>query len=206
MGNIPKSKLIIAVINIPRLLLHILFFYKHIGVCKEDVRVAMNLRGWDCNVFCGFIYLLVFDKTYRNLFYFRIGKAKYLMWYWLKPHPCFTLATDMKVSPGFLCIHPFSTIINADYIGTNFSVKHSVTVGRRMSSCTNGDKGRNRPIFGNNVTIHCNAVIIGGITIGDNVEIGAGTVLTKSVPSNCTIVGNPAMILKRNGVIVKEKL
>lgn len=198
----PISKYIIALFNIPRLLLHILFFYINYDVCKEDVRVGMELRHWSCSPLKGFIYLLVFDKTYRNLFYFRIGKAKYLMWYWLKPHPCFTLASDMKVSSGFQCVHPFATIVNAESIGENFSVKNCVTIGNK-----NGEgEFDGRPRIGKNVCIHCNSVVVGNITIGDNVVIGSGTVLFKSVPDNCVIVGNPAFILKKNGVIVKEKL
>lgn len=199
--SIPLLKRIIVIINIPRLLFHILFFYFHYNVCIEDVRLAMNLRHWrHTSSTIGFLYLLVFDKTFRNLFYYRIGNAKYLMWYWLKPHPSFTLATDMKVAPGFLCIHPFATIINAESIGKNFSVKHCVTVGNKIGG------NANRPKIGENVTIHCNAVVVGDITIGNNVVIGSGTILYKSVPDNCEVVGNPAFILRRNGVLVKEKL
>ena len=126
-----KIKFLIALINVPRLLLHIIFFYWHYGVCKEDVRVGMRLRGWQCSPLKGFIYLLVFDKTFRNLFYYRIGKAKYLMSYLLLPHPCFTLATDMKIGKGFQCVHPFASIVNAESIGCNFSIKQCVTVGNR---------------------------------------------------------------------------
>lgn len=40
------------------------------------------------------------------------------------------------------------------------------------------------------------AIVIGPITIGDNVTIGAGSVVTKDVPRGATVVGNPARILK----------
>ena len=43
------------------------------------------------------------------------------------------------------------------------------------------------------------AVYWGGIKIGDNVNIGANCVVTKDVPSNCTVIGNPAIIVKMNG-------
>ena len=188
----PVSKLIITIINIPRLLLHILFFYINYEKCKGDVEVSMNHRKFECPIIMGFCYLLVFDKTYRNLYYRRIGNAKYLMWYWLWPHPCFTLATDMKIGSGFLCVHPFATIINAESIGDSF------TIGNNKS----GD----RPIIGNNVTVNANAVVIGNISLGDNVIVGAGAVVTKSVPTNCVVVGNPAYILAENGIIVKKSL
>lgn len=44
------------------------------------------------------------------------------------------------------------------------------------------------------------------ITIGDNVVIGAGAIVPKSVPPNCIVVGNPARIIKRKGLKVNEKL
>ena len=57
-----------------------------------------------------------------------------------------------------------------------------------------------------NVSINANSVVIGKITIGDNVVVGAGSVVTKSVPDNCVVVGNPAFILKENGITVKRPL
>lgn len=194
----PLSKLIIVVINIPRLLLHLLLFGVFYDCCKEDVKVNISAWGYDCSTVLAFLYLMVFEKTFRNLFYWRIGKAKYLVWYWLWPHPCFTLATDMKLGAGMTCVHPFATIVNAERIGGNFKVRNSVTIGNNKS----GD----RPIIGSNVSINANAVVIGNIQIGDNVIVGAGSVVTKSVPDNCVVVGNPAYILKENGIIVKRTL
>lgn len=39
----------------------------------------------------------------------------------------------------------------------------------------------------------------GGVKIGDNVNIGANSVVVKDVPSNTTVIGNPARIVKLNG-------
>ncbi len=44
------------------------------------------------------------------------------------------------------------------------------------------------------------------ITIGDNVTVGANSVVVKDVPPNCVVVGIPARIIKRDGVKVDEKL
>lgn len=49
-------------------------------------------------------------------------------------------------------------------------------------------------------------MVLGGITIGDNVNIGANAIVTKDVPSNCTVVSPQAVIIKRNGVKVHEEL
>lgn len=97
-----------------------------------------------------------------------------------------------------MCVHPFSTIINADAIGKNLLIRNTVTIGN--------NKRDERPTIGNNVTVNANSIVVGKISIGDNVIIGAGSVVTKSVPDNCVVVGNPAFILRENGILVKKKL
>ena len=42
------------------------------------------------------------------------------------------------------------------------------------------------------------SMILKGVTIGDNVVVAAGSIVTKSVPSNCLVAGNPAKIIKQN--------
>ena len=46
-------------------------------------------------------------------------------------------------------------------------------------------------------SIGAGAVILPGISIGENVMVGAGSVVTKSIRKNCTVIGNPAEILKK---------
>ena len=48
--------------------------------------------------------------------------------------------------------------------------------------------------IGNRVSIGTSATILGGITIGDNAIVGAGSVVTKDVPENAIVAGNPARI------------
>ncbi|MCH5210532.1 MAG: sugar O-acetyltransferase [Oscillospiraceae bacterium] len=53
--------------------------------------------------------------------------------------------------------------------------------------------------IGKNCWIGANAVIVPGVTIGDNVVIGAGSVVTKDIPSNVVAVGNPCRVLRDIG-------
>jgi serine O-acetyltransferase len=147
----------------------------------------------------GFLYLLTFDKTYRNLFYYRIGTYKYLMYYWVPPHNSFVIASHSEIGEGFLGYHPIGTFVNAQRIGTNFVVRNNVTIGNNRSDDDN-------PIIGNHVTINAGAVVIGRIKIGNDVVIGAGSVVTKDVLDNCVVIGNPALILEDNGVKVRKPL
>ena len=57
-------------------------------------------------------------------------------------------------------------------------------------------------VIGNNVWIGGGAIILPGVTIGDNNVIGAGSVVTKSIPDNAVAYGNPCAvkkIMKQNG-------
>lgn len=54
-------------------------------------------------------------------------------------------------------------------------------------------------IFGDNVWIGGSAVINPGVSIGDNVVIASGSVVTKDVPNNVVVGGNPAKIIKKIG-------
>jgi acetyltransferase-like isoleucine patch superfamily enzyme len=47
-----------------------------------------------------------------------------------------------------------------------------------------------------NVFIGCNSTILGGITIGNNVVVAAGSVVTKDVPPNSVVAGNPAKVIE----------
>ena len=54
-----------------------------------------------------------------------------------------------------------------------------------------------KTIVKKNASIGSNATILGGLIIGENSVVGAGAVVTKDVPDNCTVAGNPAQIKKK---------
>ena len=55
----------------------------------------------------------------------------------------------------------------------------------------------NAPVhIGKNCWIGASAVILPGVTIGDNSVIGAGSIVTKDIPPNCVAVGNPCRVLR----------
>lgn len=57
--------------------------------------------------------------------------------------------------------------------------------------------------IGKRCFIGANAIIMCGITIGDEVIVGSGAIVTKDVPSNCIVVGNPARVIKE-GIHTKK--
>lgn len=75
-------------------------------------------------------------------------------------------------------------------IGQQCSIGQQVTIGGGNS------KYPGVPIIGNNVKIAKGAIIFGGITIGDNVTIGANAVVNIPIPDNAVVAGVPAKVLR----------
>ena len=93
-----------------------------------------------------------------------------------------------KIDGGFTIMHGFCTVVNAAHIGKNFHVSQQVTIGWGPSGT---------PIIGNNVKVYAGAIIVGGVHIGDNAIIGAGTVVTKDIPENTLVVGATNRIIEK---------
>ncbi|MDE5807477.1 MAG: serine acetyltransferase [Muribaculaceae bacterium] len=139
----------------------------------------------------GSLLLLFFlhnNSYYRSLFYYRIGPIKSLLIGWYRPgDKYFIIPKSTKIGKNFCFAHPYSTILNAESIGDNFSCIHLTTIGKHDGK---------RPVIGNNVTLGANVNIIGDVKIGNNVIVGAGSVVVKSVPDNCVVAGVPAKVIK----------
>jgi putative colanic acid biosynthesis acetyltransferase WcaB len=108
---------------------------------------------------------------------------------------CIELPWKTRVGPGFRVDHGQALVINDGTVfGANCTVRNSTTIGNKKLK--DGTYSR-APIFGDRVDIGANAIIIGPITIGDDVAIGAGAVVLKDVPARHVAVGNPARIIPR---------
>lgn len=100
----------------------------------------------------------------------------------------------VHLGPGLKLYHAHSLVLNRGVImGANCTLRQCVTIGNKeradntLTDC---------PKIGNNVNIGANVCILGDIEIGDNVIIGAGSIVVKSVPPSCIIAGNPAKIIR----------
>lgn len=143
------------------------------------------------------LWIMIRYPEYRNLFYYRIGGVRRLVEFLCPPMPTL-LIVSRKIGPRLFIQHGFSTIITADTIGADCWINQQVTIGFTA--------GGGAPTIGDRVTINAGAKVLGGITIGSDVVIGANAVVVKNVPSNVTVVGVPAYIVRRDGVRVNEKL
>lgn len=78
-------------------------------------------------------------------------------------------------------------------VGDNVTIYQGSTLGG-----TGKEKGKRHPTIGNNVVISSGAKVLGPFTVGDNSKIGAGSVVLKEVPPNCTVVGVPGRIVVKD--------
>lgn len=98
------------------------------------------------------------------------------------------------IGKGFFIDHGSGVIIGeTTIIGDNVTLYQGVTLGG-----TGKETGKRHPTIGDNVMISAGAKIIGSFTVGENSKIGAGSVVLEEVPPNCTVVGVPGHIVKRD--------
>jgi serine O-acetyltransferase len=94
------------------------------------------------------------------------------------------------IGPGIFFPHTSGTVIGASKIGRNVTIFQGVTLGARQIDM-NYDLAL-RPEVGDFVVVGAGAKVLGGISLGDNVRVGANSVLLQSVPANATVAGVPA--------------
>ena len=86
-------------------------------------------------------------------------------------------------------------------IGDDVTIYQGVTLGG-----TGKDTGKRHPTLGNRVMVSSGAKVLGPFKVGDDVKIGAGSVVLKEIPPNCTVVRIPGTIVKRNGKSTTQDL
>ena len=108
--------------------------------------------------------------------------------------PCETV-----IGHGFTIEHTGAIVISGDAVfGDDCVVRQGVTVGLRNRN------RRGSPRVGNRVDIGAGAKLLGPITIGDDVVIGANAVVLCDVPGGRLAVGVPAVVKVRRGFVVQE--
>ena len=186
--------LLYKIVLIPHVFLYVICSKK--DLINQDVARWSQVKKIKGSRISVLLHFLVHSKDFRTIFYFRIKHPlKHLLNLYCRGERNFTIDINTKLGGGVLTGHPYCTILNAESIGENFYVNHLVTVGE-----VNGK----RPIIGDNVSVYTGAIVIGNIKIGNNVNIGAGAVVVKDVPDNCTVVGNPAKIIKTNEMPIEN--
>ncbi len=106
--------------------------------------------------------------------------------------------TGIEIHPGatigrrFFIDHGMGVVIGeTTEIGDDVLLYQGVTLGG-----TGNEKGKRHPTLGDRVVVGTGAKVLGNILIGNDVKIGAGSVVVKSVPDHSTVVGIPGRIVR----------
>ncbi len=109
--------------------------------------------------------------------------------------------TNIEIHPGakigkrFFIDHGTGVVIGETAeIGDDVTIYQGVTLGG-----TGKDVGKRHPTVGSGVMIGAGAKVLGPFKIGNNTNIAAGSVVLNEIPENCTAVGTPARVVKRDG-------
>lgn len=106
-----------------------------------------------------------------------------------------SIPPETKIGSGFYIGHFGGIVVNEkSIIGKNCNISHGVTIGQ-----ANRGENKGYPTLGDNIYIGPGAKIIGAITIGNNVAIGANCVVTKNIPDNAVVVGIPGRVISQKG-------
>lgn len=128
--------------------------------------------------------------------------------HWLYRHNWFVLARFISQAARILTgieIHPGAKIGKRLFIdhGTGVVIGETAEVGDDVLlyqgvtlGGTGNERGKRHPTIGNRVVIGTGAAVLGNIKLGDDVKIGAGSVVVHSVPEGCTVVGIPARVVR----------
>jgi serine O-acetyltransferase len=114
------------------------------------------------------------------------------------------LLTGIEIHPGatlgegLFIDHGAGVVIGETAeVGQNVTIYQGVTLGG-----TGKETGKRHPTVGDNVVIGAGSLLLGSITVGNNVRVGAGSVVVQNVPSNTTVVGNPGRPVIMDGAKV----
>ena len=158
-----------------------------------------------------FIHIILFYPGLHALLLHRVANFCYKIRVPFIPHFIMLLSrflTGIEIHPAakigrrFFIDHGMGVVIGETAIvGDDVVLYQGVTLGG-----TGKEKGKRHPTVGDGVVIGAGAKVLGSISIGSNVNIGANSVVLKDVPENSTVVGIPGRVVRMNGEKVKEHI
>lgn len=148
---------------------------------------------------------LVFTHTTHLLFMFRLGQSMrtmpllgklmgFVAEYMIRVVYASDISCRASIGPGLIFVHGQDIVIGADVvIGRRCKIFNGVTLGNRDTSQLSAG---NQPTVGDDVTLSTGAKILGPVTLGDNVVVGANSVVIRDCASNTVVAGVPARVIR----------
>jgi serine O-acetyltransferase len=136
----------------------------------------------------GHLMITRFPRPFRSAGWLPTRVAAHLVGVEFDPH--------VHAGPGLFVNHFGNVFVGARSIGCNCNIGHGVTLGRSST----GDGGDDDlPVLGDRVWIGPNAVVVGGLTLHDDVVVSANSLVTRDLPTAGVAVGVPARVVSWHG-------
>lgn len=165
------------------------YIREEIQVIRErDPAIKSNMEVFLYPSFKAILRYRVAHKLYLKKHYFlaRWVSQRAVRKTGIEIHPGATIGRGLFIDHGSGVI-----IGETAELGDNVTLYQGVTLGG-----TGKEQGKRHPTLKDNVMVSAGAKVLGSFTIGENSKIGAGSVVLKEVPPNCTVVGVPGRIVK----------
>ena len=179
--------------------------FRAIKKIKEDIKVIYEKDPAANNLaevlFCyPGLQALISHRIAHKLAYWKIPFIPRLISYWTRIFTGIEIHPKARIGNRFFIDHGEGVVIGeTTIIGDDVLIYQGVTLGG-----TGKEHGKRHPTINNNVTIGAGAKILGNITIGENSQIGAQSVVVNDVPEYSTVVGIPGRIVKKTYKCSKE--
>ncbi len=174
------------------------YIKEEIGVIRErDPAIKSNMEIFLYPTFHAILKYRIAHKLYKNGHYFwaRWISQRSARKTGIEIHPGATIGKGLFIDHGTGVV-----IGETAVLGNNVTLYQGVTLGG-----TGKEQGKRHPTLEDNVMVSAGAKILGSFTIGENSKIGAGSVVLGPVPPNCTVVGIPGHIVKKDRVRIPRK-
>lgn len=187
--------IILAIIGIGviKMLFISIIFRNEIKACFERDPAAVNY--WEVLLTYSGLHAIIYYRMARRLRKWGVPFLPRLISQFARFLTGIEIHPGAQIGKGLFIDHGMGVVIGeTSVIGDNVTLFQGVTLGG-----TGKERGKRHPTLGNNVVAGTGAKILGDITIGDNVQIGANAVVVRDVPPNSTVVGVPGRIARREG-------
>lgn len=167
--------------------------------CLEDL---YRYEGERCHRLWMQLRYYIFTPAFRYTYFLRHAQAAtnpLTRWYWAyRLRRCshkygFQIPYQTKIGRGFRLAHFGQIVVNpAAVIGDDCTLAQGCLIGSAQG------KRKGTPTIGNRCQISANSIVLGGVSIGDDVLVAPGAFVNFDVPSNSIVIGNPGKIIPRD--------
>ncbi len=162
---------------------NIRFIKQHDPAAKSSLEIALCYPG---------LHALLLHKIAHKLYHWKVPLIPRMLNYFSRFLTGIDIHPGAKIADGILIDHGTGVVIGETaVVGKGCLIYQGVTLGG-----TGKESGKRHPTLGEHVVVGAGAKVLGNITISSNVRIGAGSVVMRDVPPNCTVVGIPGRVVK----------